>query len=94
MTTTLEVRRAEDRSRYELVVDDQVLGVCDYAERGDLVLFPHTEIDAAHRGNGLGEVLVRKALDDVRQRGQKVVPGCWFVAEFFEQHPDYADLLA
>jgi predicted GNAT family acetyltransferase len=94
MTTTLEVRRADERSRYELVVDGELLGVCDYAERGNLVLFPHTEIAYEHRGKGLGEELVRRALEDVRARGQKVVPGCWFVAEYFELHPEEADLLA
>ena len=93
-TTTMEVRRADDRSRYELVADGEVLGVCDYADRGGLLLFPHTEIDHEHRGQGLGEVLVQEALDDVRSRGQKVVPGCWYVAEFFDTHPDYTDLLA
>jgi predicted GNAT family acetyltransferase len=24
----------------------------------------------------------------------KVVPMCWFVAEFLEEHPEYADLQA
>jgi predicted GNAT family acetyltransferase len=33
-------------------------------------------------------------LDDVRARGHTVVPRCWFVAEFIEQNPSYADLLA
>jgi uncharacterized protein len=90
----MDVRRDEARSRYELFVDGELLGVCDYAQRGDLLLFPHTEIAYEHRGQGLGEVLVRGALEDVRDRGQKVVPGCWFVAEYFELHPEEADLLA
>ena len=93
-TTTMEVRRDEGRSRYELVVDDELIGVCDFAERGQLVLFPHTEIAYERRGQGFGEVLVRGALEEVRRRGQKVVPGCWFVAEYFELHPEEADLLA
>ena len=93
-TTTMVVQRADERSRYELVDDGEVLGACDYVQRGDLLLFPHTEIDHRHRGQGLGELLVRGALEDVRSRGQKVVPGCWFVAEYFDQHPDDADLLA
>ena len=93
-TTTMEVRRDEARSRYELVVDDELIGVCDFAEHGQLVLFPHTEIAYEKRGQGFGEVLVRGALEDVRARGQKVVPGCWFVAEYFELHPEDADLLA
>ena len=94
MTTTLEVRRVDERSRYELVADGEVLGVCDFSERGSLVLFPHTEIAYEHRGQGLGERLVEEAMEDVRARGQKVVPGCWFVAEWFELHPEARDLLA
>jgi predicted GNAT family acetyltransferase len=93
-TTTTEIRRAEERSRYELHVDGELVGVCEYAERDGLVLFPHTEIAYDHRGEGFGEVLVRGALEDVRARGQKVVPGCWFVAQYFDLHPDDADLLA
>jgi predicted GNAT family acetyltransferase len=93
-TTTMEVRRDEARSRYELIVDEEILGVCDYAEMGGLVLFPHTEIADEHRGQGLGEVLVHGALEDVRERDQKVLPGCWFVAEYFEVHPEEADVLA
>ncbi len=46
------------------------------------------------RNQGLGEVLVRGALDDVLARGGTVVAQCWYVAEFIDQHPEYADLLA
>jgi predicted N-acetyltransferase YhbS len=48
----------------------------------------------ARRNQGLGAQLVRGALDDVRRKGAKVVPMCWFVAEFIEEHPEYADLRA
>jgi predicted GNAT family acetyltransferase len=37
---------------------------------------------------------VRGALDDVRRAGATVVPQCWFVHEFIEANPDYADLRA
>lgn len=56
--------------------------------------FPHTEIVSARRKQGLGAQLVQGALDDVRRKGAKVVPVCWFVAEFIEEHPEYADLRA
>ncbi|HYF46983.1 MAG TPA: GNAT family N-acetyltransferase, partial [Acidimicrobiales bacterium] len=58
------------------------------------LVFPHTEIARERRGQGLGEVLVRGALDDVRERGEVIVPACWFVAEFVRDHPEYADLVA
>ena len=35
----------------------------------------------------------RGALDDVRPTGRRVVPSCWYVAQFIDEHPDYADLL-
>lgn len=89
---TTEVRRAEERSRYELLIDGELAGVADYRQQDDVLVFPHTEIDPSRRGQGLGAVLVQSALDDVRSQGRKVVPACWYVAEFLEQHPDYADL--
>lgn len=89
-----EVQRNDERSRYELLIDGRLVGIADFRTTGDRLLFPHTEIDPSLRGRGLGEVLVRGALDDVRGRGHVVVPECWFVAQFIDDNPDYRDLLA
>jgi uncharacterized protein len=84
-----EVRHNPERSRYELVVHGHVVGIADYVDDGDVVVFPHTVIDADKRGRGLGAELVRGALDDVVAAGRTVVPTCWFVAEFIDDHPEY-----
>jgi predicted GNAT family acetyltransferase len=83
-----------DRSRYELMLDGELVGIADYRIEGDRVVMPHTVIDPARRGGGLGAILVQGALDDIRRAGRTVVPTCWFVAEFLELNPDYADLRA
>ena len=89
------VRRNEERQRYELVIDDRVVGVADYELVDDTTMvLPHTEIDARRRGRGLGAVLVEGVLADARERGATVVPACWYVREYIEQHPEQADLLA
>ncbi|HEY8526313.1 MAG TPA: GNAT family N-acetyltransferase [Acidimicrobiales bacterium] len=88
------VRHNPERSRYELVVDGQVVGVADYQRRDGAWVFPHTEIARERRGQGLGAELVRGALDDVRRAGGTVVPRCWYVADFIAAHPEYQDLLA
>lgn len=88
------MRKAEDGSRYELVDGDEVVGFADCSVAGSTVVFPHTVIDSSRRGQGLGAVLVQGALDDVRSSGRKVVPSCWYVREFIDGHPEYADLLA
>ena len=92
---SLEVRHAPDAGRYELWEDDTLLGIADYRPGPDgSLVFPHTEIRSDRRGEGLGEVLVRGALDDVRDRGETIVPACWFVAEFVQTNEDYQDLIA
>jgi predicted GNAT family acetyltransferase len=89
----LTVRRDEGRARYELVEAGSVIGFADYVVEGDTVVFPHTVIDPQRRGQGLGAVLVKGALDDVRPSGRAVIPTCWYVRDFIEAHADYADLL-
>ena len=88
------VRRNDRRSRYKISVDGRMVGFADYRDHSDTVVFPHTEIEPAMRNQGLGAELVRHALDDVRALGGTVVPSCWYVAEFIDQHAEYADLVS
>jgi uncharacterized protein len=93
-TRCMEVRNNEAESRYELVSDGHVVAVAEYVIQGDTLVFPHTEVDLALRGRGLGGILVKNALDDVRRSGRTVVPACWFVAQVIDRHPEYGDLVA
>jgi predicted GNAT family acetyltransferase len=88
-----DVRDNADRSRYELLIDGELVGIADYRVTGDQVVIPHTEIAGPKRGQGLGAVLVRGALDDLMAKGKSVVPQCWYVAEFIDEHPEYQALL-
>jgi predicted GNAT family acetyltransferase len=83
-----------DRSRYEAVVDGEVVAFADYEAREDVVVLPHTVTKPALRGRGFAGHVVRFALDDIRASGRRVVPSCWYVARFIDEHPEYADLLA
>jgi predicted GNAT family acetyltransferase len=89
-----KVHHDEERSRYELEADGRFVGVADYHAEGDTLVFTHTQIADHLRGQGLGAILVGAALDDVRRSGRTVVPQCWYVADFIEAHPEYADLRA
>jgi predicted GNAT family acetyltransferase len=88
------VEHDEERSRYELEVDGRFVGVADYRDEGDVLVFTHTQIARHLRGQGLGAILIGAALDDVRQSGRTVVPQCWYVGQFIDEHPEYADLVA
>ena len=88
------MRHDEQQSQYELLLDGEVVGVAEYYMTGEVLVFPHTMIQPAHRGRGLGRVLVRAAMDDVRAKGKQVVPICWYVRDFLDTNPDYAALRA
>lgn len=90
----LEVKHDEPGRKYFAVVDGRE-SVCDYGPAGDRTLvFSHTYVPPELRGRGIAEELVRQALDDVRQRGYKVIPSCWFVRVYIDRHSQYQDLLA
>ena len=94
MTTDTQVRNDAARSRYELTQGGEVLGYAEYEAQGDTLDFTHTQVSEEHQGEGLGERLVRGALDDVRAQGQKVIASCPFVYHFIGKNAEYGDLLA
>ncbi|MEJ3744771.1 GNAT family N-acetyltransferase [Actinomycetes bacterium KLBMP 9797] len=80
--------------RFEILVDDALAGFTAYQVRDGAVVFTHTEIDPAFQGKGIGAQLAGRALDEVRERGEKVVARCPFIAAFITKNPEYQDLLA
>jgi predicted GNAT family acetyltransferase len=90
----LDVTHDEEGRRYLLRRDGEHVGLIDYRLRDGVYDLHHTEIRPDARGGGLGGVLVRAALDDLQANGAKVVPSCWYVREFIDAHPGYADLVA
>ena len=81
-----------ERQRYEIWRDDRLAGFAAYQKAQRLIVFTHTEVDREFEGQGLGGILVRGALDDVRRQGVPVLPLCPFVQQWMARHPDYADL--
>jgi predicted GNAT family acetyltransferase len=93
--TDISVGDNPAQQRYEATVDGTVAGFAQYQVKDGHIVFTHTEVDPAFEGQGVGSVLARRALDDVRAKGQhEVVAMCPFIAAWIERHPDYQDLLA
>jgi len=90
-----EFRNEADRDRYAMYVDGALVSVLDYRENGDAIAFPHTYTVPAHRGHGYAAELVDHAVADVEANTTKrIVPMCWFVGKWFDEHPEKADLLS
>jgi len=94
MNDNVEVTHNAEKRRYELRVEGELASIAEYASNERVLVFDHTETSGNFRGRGLARRLVETALDDVRKRDLKVVPSCWFVAGFIQDHPEYQDLVA
>ncbi|HEY4331012.1 MAG TPA: GNAT family N-acetyltransferase [Ilumatobacteraceae bacterium] len=88
-----EVVHDTERSRYELLVDGEPGAFAEYVLRGNTITFTHTVTEPARRGQGHAAIVVRRALDDARAANLSVVAQCWYVAQFIDLHPEYADLV-
>jgi|688.fasta_scaffold103587_3 predicted GNAT family acetyltransferase len=88
-----EVIHNEELQRYEILLDGEKVGHADYKVEGDVLVFDHTEVDPAQQGKNLAGILMREALDDVRERGLKMRPVCSYVVKFVERFDKYSDLV-
>jgi predicted GNAT family acetyltransferase len=93
MTAQPEVRHTMAEHRFEIWIGNELAGQTVYRGEGPTFAFMHTEIDDRFGGRGLGTVLIRAALDTVRDGGGLVLPYCPFVKAFIQKHPDYLDLV-
>jgi predicted GNAT family acetyltransferase len=89
----IEVADAPERDRYELSIDGEVVGFTAYRARRGLIAFVHTEVDERLHGRGLGDRLIRFALEDARARDLAVLPFCPFVKAFIERHREFEALV-
>lgn len=92
MTSSIE--HQPDQHRYALTRDGRVVAVADYAINGNSISFHHTYTQPQYRNQGLAAEVVEFAMNDVEQHStRRVVPMCWYVADWFEAHPDRRHLL-
>jgi uncharacterized protein len=87
------IRDNRDELRYELVHDGDVVGEILYRLRPDALALVHTEVAPKFEGRGFGTELVAGALDDIRARGEHVIPICPFVRAYIRRHPEYRELV-
>jgi predicted GNAT family acetyltransferase len=58
-----------------------------------LIAFMHTEVEDTFAGHGIGSILIRETLEDVRRRGFEVLPFCPFVNSLIAEHREFVDLV-
>ena len=66
----------------------QEMGLLAYRQRPGQIELMHTEVPMSQRGKGIGEKIVKFALEYARQNQLEVIPSCKFVQAYLKRHPE------
>lgn len=78
-------------ARYELRRDGELIGFASYIVHDDVLVVPHVETIAAHRGNRYSEVLMAAIVDDAHERSLRIDPVCHHFASYLHTRTDTAE---
>lgn len=91
---TTEFDNETNENRYSLRVNGELVAVLDYRILSASVSFTRAFTVPPQRGNGYAARLVEFAVDDIEATTSlRIVPMCWYVAQWFDEHPERAGLL-
>ena len=82
-----------EKHRFEADLGDGSFAIAEYNLLEHKIVFTHTEVPAAHEGQGIGSALIRYGLRYARERKLQVIPICPFFAAYMKRHEDEQDLL-
>ena len=90
----VEITHEPDAQRYTLRIDGSLVSALQYRDQGPSVVMHHTITVPQYRGQGHAAQLVEFAVKEVAASGRKITPTCWYVADWFDAHPEYAEVRA
>lgn len=94
---SIKIKHNEHRNQgdFKAIEGEREIGIMTYLKEGkDKIIIDSTEVDNELRGRGIGNKLVRAAVDFVRNKDVKIKPVCPFVKNVLEQNEELQDVLA
>jgi len=92
--TSLTFTHEPDASRYTLHRGNDLVSVLDYRDDGRTVAMTRAYTVPTFRGHGYAGELVDRAVAVLEGHGDRqVIPVCWYVADWFSDHPDRDGIL-
>ena len=95
MADAIEIKREQGatKGRYMAVVDGHEAEMT-YTRSGEsLIIIDHTSVPDALRGRSVGQALVKRAVEDARAEGKKILPLCPFAKAQIGKHAEWQDVL-
>ena len=92
--TALAFAHEPDASRYTLRRGSDLVSVLEYRDDGRSVAMIRAYTVPTFRGHGYAAEVVDRAVAQLERAADRtVVPVCWYVADWFDAHPERAGIL-
>ena len=83
----------EEKKQYEFHIEGLVPRIEYIKAKGGRIFLTHTEVPKKLEGKGVAGGLVRRVLEDIKQKGLTLVPLCPFVSMYIKRHPEWRSLI-
>lgn len=91
--STLSIQNNPEKSRFEADLGDGSFAVVEYMDRGERIVYTHTEVPQGHEGKGIASQLAKHVLDFAREKHKQVIPLCPYIAGYLRRHLEYQDIV-
>lgn len=79
---------------YRIQIDGHTAEMAFSRTSDSLIIIDHTDVPETLRGKRVGNLLLERAIADMRAKGGKIFPLCPFAASQFRRHAEYRDVLS
>ena len=92
----MQIERDEHGRKGAFYIDEDGEWIAEltYVRDDGTLTIDHTEVDEKLRGEGIGEDMVRAAVEYARENGLKINPACPYARKVIEGTPEFSDVLA
>lgn len=91
---TITEERGETKGRYVARAEGKPEAELTYSiANAHMIIVDHTGVPDEWRGMGVGKALVKRVVEDSRERGVRIVPLCPFAKALIDKTPEWQDVL-
>lgn len=89
------IKHNKEKHQFFSIIEEKI-ATLDYAilPDGKTLNYLSTYVPPELRGQQIGQMIVKFALEYAKTNKYKVIPSCSFVDSYIRRHPEYNDLLA
>ena len=86
------IKYVEKENRSIALVDNNIIGECDYEVDNNKWVITHTIVNEEYGGRGIAKKLVLAIVDEARKNNIKIIPICSYAKKVLEKE-EYRDIV-